>query len=114
MKLILFTVAIALFCVTMSYAFDRLPRPRFGLRIANRKQQEEDRKRQEEYKKRQEERKLVRLIYDSAGERMSMYLSRDIFSDWNKMDKYIFDLNGNACPCYDDVVPGESYFIVQK
>ena len=75
----------------------------------------DDRKRQEEDRKRQEERKLVNLIYESSdGEPVLMNLSRDIFSDWNKKDKYIFDPSGNTCISYEDVLPGESYFVVSK
>jgi len=163
MKLILIVVIIQ-FCVTISYAFDRLPRPRFGLlrpdkmrdielteaellrcsrslnpfdwlqipylnkklSIDDRKRQEErleedrkrleeDRKRQEEDRKRQEERKLAGLIYEySDGDRIFMNISRDILSDWNKNDKFLFDLSGNTCINYEDVVPGESYFVVSK
>ena len=117
MRDIEFTEAELLRCSRSLNPFDWLQIPflKEKIQIDDRKRQEEERKRQEEDIKRQEERKLIRLIYEySDGERVSMNLSREIFSDWNKSDKYLFDLNGNTCINYEDVVPEESYFVVPK
>ena len=80
-----------------------------------RKLREDDRKLQEDDRKRQDERKVVKLIYEySDGEIISMGLSRQIFYDWNKNDKYLFDLGGKIMINYEDVVSGNSYFVVPK
>lgn len=45
---------------------------------------------------------------------MFMNLSREIFFDLNKKDKYLIDLSEKTCISYEDVVPEKSYFIVTK
>ena len=150
-------IVIVLYCLTISYAFVRLLRPRFGLLLRDktreleiaqaellrcrgslnpydwlqipylkeklniekdrltREHQDDDRKRREDDRKRQDERKVVKLIYEySDGDIISMGLSRDIFSDWNKNDKYLFDISGKIVINYEDVVSGVSYFVVPK
>jgi hypothetical protein len=81
----------------------------------DRKLREDDRKLREDDRKRQDERKVVKLNYEySDGEIISMGLSRQIFYDWNKNDKYLFDLGGKIMINYEDVVSGNSYFVVPK
>ena len=150
-------IVIVLYCLTISYAFVRLLRPRFGLLLRDktreleiaqaellrcrgslnpydwlqipylkeklniekdrltREHQDDERKRREDDRKRQDERKVVKLIYEyTDGDIISMGLSRDIFSDWNKNDKYLFDISGKIVINYEDVVSGVSYFVVPK